>query len=616
MPVKHKIYPGVARIRQNAYRFRVWAPFARNVDLRILSPMEVAIPMTRGERGYYECVAEGTGPGSLYLYQLDGAKDYPDPSSRAQPHGVHGPSQIIETDFPWEDGAWSGIPIQDCIVYELHVGAFTPEGTFHSALSRLDHLQDLGITAVGLMPVAQFPGTRNWGYDGVYPFAVQNSYGGSDGMKRFVNACHAKGLAVVLDVVYNHLGPEGNYLGAFGPYFTDRYRTPWGPAVNFDGPDSDEVRHFFIENALYWIAEFHVDALRIDAVHAILDFSARPFLRELSDAVRCRAGRLKRQVHLIGESSMNDARLVCPRERGGLGLDAQWNDDFHHTLHVLLTGEDTGYYRDFGGIEDFAKTFRDGFVYTGQYSRYRRRRHGNSSREIPARRFVVFSQNHDQVGNRAQGDRLSSQISFEALKLAAGAVLLSPFIPMLFMGEEYAEPAPFSYFVSHSDPVLIDAVRKGRKEEFAAFRWLEEPPDPQAEETYRNAFLQPGLAREGTHRTLLSFYRELIRLRKERTALSHLSKKTMEVIGYEKSKVLLLRRWSREEEAVMIFHFGKDSVSLVIPLQGQPWKKTLDSADPCWEGPGSSSWEQCDQGSFSLSLRPESFILYTRSKEE
>ncbi|HVO67215.1 MAG TPA: malto-oligosyltrehalose trehalohydrolase [Syntrophales bacterium] len=607
---------GAVPVGGAAYRFRVWAPLVRRIVLRITSSSTLTIPMTRVSRGYHECTAEGVRPGGLYLYQLDGVKEYPDPCSRSQLHGVHGPSQIIDSDFPWEDQAWAGIPFQNYLIYELHIGTFTPGGTFQSAIGCLDHLKDLGITAVGLMPVAQFPGDRNWGYDGVYLFAVQNSYGGAVNMKRFVNACHLKGIAVILDVVYNHLGPEGNYLGAFGPYFTDRYRVPWGLAVNFDGQESDEVRRFFIENALYWITEFHVDALRIDAVHAIMDFSAQPFLQQLSEAVRQRADELNRRVYLIGESSLNDARLVCPRENGGIGLDAQWNDDFHHALHVLLTGEDVGYYRDFGHIEDLVTAYREGFIYSGQYSRYRKRSHGNSSWRVPARRFVVCSQNHDQVGNRAKGERLSSLISFEALKLAAGVVLLSPFVPLLFMGEEYAEKAPFLYFVSHSDPQLIEAVRKGRKEEFAHFHWPEEPPDPQTEETYRRSCLHLGLAQEGSHKILFSFYRELIRVRKETEALRCLSKKSLQAVGYEKSRVLFLRRWTGTEEVAMIFHFGKTPVSLIIPLEDYSWEKVLDSSETRWGGPGLSSCERLDDGSFSVSLSPKAFVLYSRRKEE
>ena len=439
--------------------FRVWAPRAQQVEVRIVAPGQRIIPLRRDERGYHEVVAESVDPGTRYFYRLDGESERPDPASRFQPEGVHGPSQVVDSRFSWGDAGWFGLPLRDYIIYELHVGTFTGEGTFAAVVTHLEQLKELGITVLELMPVAQFPGSRNWGYDGTYPFAVQNSYGGPDGLKHLVSACHQRGLAVVLDVVYNHLGPEGNYLGDFAPYFTDRYRTPWGPAVNFDGAHSDEVRRFFIENALSWVTEFHVDGLRIDAVHAILDFSAKPFLQELAEAVHAQAERLNRRIYLIPESDLNDTRLIRAPEVGGFGLDAQWNDDFHHALHTLLTGERTGYYEDFGEIRHLVKGFREGFVYSGEYSPYRRRRHGNSSRSLPAHRFVVFAQNHDQVGNRLRGDRLSHLVSLEALKLAAGVILLSPFIPLLFMGEEYGEIAPFEYFVSHSDPGLIEAVR-------------------------------------------------------------------------------------------------------------------------------------------------------------
>jgi maltooligosyltrehalose trehalohydrolase len=377
--------------------------------------------MEHEERGYHAAILDDVEPGSFYLYRLDGEKERPDPASRFQPGGVHAPSQVVDPEFAWEDSCWHGVPLKDYIIYEIHIGTFSAEGTFEAVIPRLDELKNLGLTALELMPVNQFPGDRNWGYDGVHPFAVQNSYGGPDGLKTLVNACHARGLAVVLDVVYNHLGPEGNCFHDFGPYFTRRYRTPWGDAINFDGPNSDEVCRFFIENALYWVSEFHFDALRIDPVHAILDFSAYPFLQELGRAVHEAAEQLDRKIYLIAESDLNDPRLVSHPEAGGYGLDAQWNDDFHHTLHTLLTGERTGYYQDFGQIRHLVKAFRDGFVNSGGYSSYRKRRHGNSSKHIPAHRFVVFSQNHDQVGNRMHGERLSRLVSFEALKLAAGA---------------------------------------------------------------------------------------------------------------------------------------------------------------------------------------------------
>jgi maltooligosyltrehalose trehalohydrolase len=394
-------------------------------------------------------------------------------------------------------------------------------------------------------------------------------------------------LAVILDVVYNHLGPEGNYLQDFAPYFTDRYRTPWGSAINFDGPDSDEVRRFFIQNALYWVTEFRVDALRLDAVHGIFDFSALHFLQELACAVHAQAERLNRRIYVIAESDLNDARLVRSQELGGYGLDAQWNDDFHHALHTLLTKERTGYYEDFGRIQDLAKAFVEGFVYSGAYSPARRRRHGNTSKTISARKFVVFAQNHDQVGNRLKGDRLSALVSFEGLKLAAAVVLLSPFIPLLFMGEEYGETAPFPYFVSHSDPDLREAVRRGRRQEFAYLQGSAEPSDPQDEATRQSANLDPSLRHQGNHRILYEWYKELTKLRSEIRAFAGLSKDGMEVVCLEKKSTLVVRRWGRKEQVAAIFHFGDTAVSVNVPLPHGCWLKRLSSGDERWNGPGS-----------------------------
>jgi maltooligosyltrehalose trehalohydrolase len=539
----------------------------------------------------------------------------PDPASRFQPQGVHGPSQVIDPFFPWADQGWSGQRLHDYIIYELHVGTFTPEGTFEATTDRLDALKDLGVTAVEIMPVAQFPGERNWGYDGVYPFAVQNSYEGPEGFKRLVNACHRRELAVVLDVVYNHLGPEGNYLNHYGPYFTDHYRTPWGASLNFDGPHSDEVRRFFIENALYWIQEYHVDALRLDAVHAILDFSAQPFLEELAMVVHEQADRLNRRVYLIAESALNDTRIIRSRDLGGFGLDAQWNDDFHHALHTLLTGEKDGYYQDFGTLSHLQKAFREGFVYSGQYSLYRRCRHGNSSVQIPADHFVVFAQNHDQIGNRMLGERLSQLIPFEGLKLAAGTVLLSPFIALLFMGEEYGETAPFPYFTSHSDSDLVKAVRRGRREEFAPFEWQGDPFDPQDEATFLRAKLNQDLVAHWHHRHLFDFHKELIRLRKELPIITNSDEEQMEVLGYEGERVLLLRRWSDTSEAVSVHHFSENPASVSVFMPQGRWQKRLDSAEERWQGPGSQiPMEIISEGFVTMALSSYAVLLFTRER--
>ncbi|MEJ2723104.1 MAG: malto-oligosyltrehalose trehalohydrolase [Deltaproteobacteria bacterium] len=607
---------GATCMGEGSSQFCVWAPSKRSVEVHILSPQDRIETLHREEHGYFQALLGGVEPGCRYFFRLDGNMERPDPASRDQPEGVHGPSCVANPFFSWEDEHWFGIPLKDYIIYEIHVGTFTPEGTFDAVIPHLDELKDLGVSAIELMPVAQFPGTRNWGYDGVYPFAVQVSYGGSGGFKRLVNACHQRGLAVVQDVVYNHLGPEGNYLRDFGPYFTDRYRGPWGSCINFDGPHSDQVRRFFIENALYWVGDCHVDALRLDAVHGILDFSAKTFLQELAEAVHEEGERANRRVYLIPESALNDPKLIRSPRLGGYGLDAQWNDDFHHALHTLLTGEKAGYYQDFGLPEHMAKAFCEGYVYSGEYSSYRKRRHGSSSKDIPAHRFVVFAQNHDQVGNRMLGERLSRLVSLEGLKLAAACVILSPFIPLLFMGEEYGETAPFPYFISHSDPNLVEAVRQGRKEEFAAFGWKEAPPDPQEEATFLQAKLDRTLRGKGDHRVLYLFFKELIRHRKDIPPLARLSKDHMSVSIFAKGRALLIRRWSEPEEAALVFHFGKEPQDIDLPLPRGAWIKGMDSAEAAWHGSGSAvPGNVASEGWVHLTLAPHGFLLFLKEKE-
>jgi maltooligosyltrehalose trehalohydrolase len=603
---------GATYLGDGRCQFLVWAPLASRVEVHLVSPEERIFPLARDAQGYHGATIEGLAPGYRYLYHLDAERERPDPASRFQPQGVYGPSQVVDPSFPWGDRGWSGLPLEEYIIYELHVGTFSGEGTFEAVIPHLDELKALGVTAVELMPVAQFPGERNWGYDGACLFAVQDSYGGPEGLRRLVNACHRQGLAVVLDVVYNHFGPEGNYLADFGPYFTGRYQTPWGAALNFDDPFSDEVRRFFIENASYWLTDFHIDALRLDALHSILDISSYPFIAELAARFHEQAAKLKRRAYLIGESAANDARLIRAPERGGYGLDAQWNDDFHHALHVLLTGEQDGYYQDFGGLEQLVKAFREGFVYSGQYSQYRKRRHGVASGDIPAHRFVVFAQNHDQVGNRINGERLSQIVSFEGLKLAAGIVLLSPFLPLVFMGEEYGEKAPFPYFVSHSEPALIEAVRRGRREEFASFQWSGEIADPQDEATFLSARLDRSLRGEGWHGTLLEFYKELIRLRRETPALARLSKSTMEVRGLEDG-LLLVRRWSEGSQAVLLFNLSREPGPVAVPMPPGRWHKRLDSAEERWRGGGNTIPEQLSiKTEANLTLNPWSLVLFSK----
>ncbi len=593
--------------------FRIWAPAAATVEVHLLKPVDRVEELHPLPCGYWESVLEGVGPGARYRIVLDGKLERPDPASRYQPDGVHGPSEIIDSSFAWGDASWRGLPLDQFVLYELHAGAFTFEGTFDSVIPHLPGLAELGVTVLELMPVAQFPGSRNWGYDGAFPFAVQNSYGGYLGLKRLVNACHQAGLGVALDVVYNHLGPEGNYLADFGPYFTDRYRTPWGQAINFDGPGSDDVRRYFIENALYWLAEFHIDALRLDAVHAIFDHSARPFLEELADAVHAFAKESGRACYVVAESDLSDPRLVLPKLRGGLGLDAIWNDEFHHALHALVTGERNGYYRDFGKLAQLAKAYREGFVHSGEYSEFRRRRHGASSVEVPAGKFIVFSQNHDQAGNRMLGERLTELAGFESLKLAAAAVLLSPFLPLLFMGEEYGEQAPFLFFVDHSDPQLIEAVRRGRQQEFASFGWRDQPPDPQDEATFRRSKLNHQLRHQEPHAVLRRFYAELLRLRRENAALANLSKEHMETEVFQAERSLMVRRWSGSEAVFFILCFSDTPVSCALPVPKGRWRKLLDSSEPAWLGPGGALPQEIEAaGNALLRLTPKGVALYAR----
>ena len=603
--------PGATYLGQGRCQFLVWAPLLDQVAVKLVGPPPRLLPMSRDGYGYWRAVAEDVTPGTRYVYALGDGEQRPDPASSFQPEGVHGPSAVVDhRDFEWRDGDWANVPLDQLVIYELHAGTFTPAGTFDAIIPRLDKLRRLGITALEIMPVAQFPGERNWGYDGVYPFAVQDSYGGPAGLKRLVDACHRAGLAVILDVVYNHLGPEGNYLSCFAPYFTASYQTPWGNAINFDGPHSYGVRDYFIANALYWAEHYHLDGLRLDATHAILDHSAKHFLEELAEAVAADCQRRGLAYHLIAESDLNDRRVTAAREAGGYGLGAQWCDDFHHSLRTLLTGERHGYYEDFGRIEQLAKAYGEGFVYSWRYSPHRKRMHGSSSRDLPARRFVAFSTNHDQVGNRMLGERLSALVSFEAQKLAACAVLLSPYVPLIFMGEEYGEQSPFLYFISHGDESLVAAVREGRKAEFAAFKWAGEPPDPQSLETFKRSTLDWEARHHGRQQAMLALYTELLRLRKAMPALAALDKARLEarVMG---ERLLMLRRWSAESQIIALMNFSDEPAQVTADFPAGRWQKRIDSADAEWSGPGSLIPPVvAAQG--RLTLKPHSCAVFSR----
>jgi maltooligosyltrehalose trehalohydrolase len=591
-------------------RFRVWASKRERVELHLTHPRDRVVPMVPRGRGYFEVTLDNVEPGTRYLYRLDGDAERPDPASRSQPTTVHEPSEVVDPSFDWTDRHWHGLPLEKYVIYELHVGTFTPEGTFDAVIPRLPELAELGVTAVELMPVAQFPGSRGWGYDGVYPFAPQNSYGGPAGLRRLVDACHAHGLAVVLDVVYNHFGPEGGYLSEFGHYFTDHYKTPWGSAVNVDGPKSDEVRRYLTENALYWVHEFHVDALRLDAIHAIHDETAAPFLMELVQTVGRYATDLDRRVCLIAESDLNDVRVVRPPELGGLGLHAQWADDFHHCVFTLLAGEESRYHRDYDQFDLLADAYRHGFAYTGQFCATRERRHGNLPLSVPGRQFVVCIQNHDQIGNRKFGERFGAIASFEAQKLAAVTVLLSPYLPLLFMGEEYGEPAPFLFFTDFADPGLGDAVREGRKREFA-LAGGDDPPDPQAEETFRRSKLDRELRHAGEHKVMWDFYRELLRLRRESPALRFPDKERMRVTAFPESHTLAVVRWDGDDETLVVLNFSDRPAEVQLTLGEGVWDRQLDTADARWRGPGSPApAELLAWGDTAVTLAPTSAAVY------
>jgi maltooligosyltrehalose trehalohydrolase len=603
---------GAQYLGNNKAGFCFWAPTLEDVSLHIVSPFERRVSLLKDEWGYWSAVLEDLPPGARYFYHING-KDLPDPASAYQPDGVFGASCLVDhAAFGWEFHNWQGVALPQMIIYELHVGTFTPEGTFKGVISKLDYLEELGINAIEIMPVAQFPGERNWGYDGVFPFAVQHSYGGPDGLKALVDAAHARKMAVILDVVYNHLGPEGNVLGQVMPCFSEKYQTPWGKAINFDGEYSYGVRNFFTYNALYWFEHFQIDALRLDAVHGIFDNGAKHFLTQLSQEVDKWCMQKSKKVYLIAESDLNDERIILPRKSGGHGMDAQWNDDFHHCLHTLLTGETQGYYADFGHIAQLVKAFKNGFVYTGDYSSYRKRCHGSVlNAPLPPRQLVVASQNHDQIGNRMKGERLSTLVSFEALKLAAAAVMFSPFIPMLFMGEEYAEEAPFLYFMSFEDQGLIEAVREGRKKEFKAFNWREEPLDPYDPKSYAACHLSWELDRP-VHKTMLFYYRFLISLRKGIPALSSGTQDFFESKAAEDQKLMKMTRRQGTSEIKIFFNFGR--APCVVPSNhGLSWKLLLDSSAQRWLGPGPGVPELLTGEEKNISINPLSCVCYQRN---
>ncbi len=561
-------------------RFRVWAPAAEQVDLVVGQERgrqeRRAMDPANGDSGWWELDAPDLPAGTDYAFSLDGSDPRPDPRSRWQPHGVHGPSRLVEPVAPPGGSGWRGFHLPSAVLYELHIGTFTAEGTFDAAAERLDHLVELGVTAVSLMPVNAFPGRHGWGYDGVALYAVHEPYGGPDGLRRFVEACHGRGLGVILDVVYNHLGPSGNYLREFGPYFTHRHDTPWGAAVNFDDSGSDEVRRFFIDNALMWLRDYEIDGLRLDAVHAIVDTSAVHILEELAVEVEALAAKLGRPLWLIPESDLNDPRLLWSRERGGFGLHAQWSDDFHHALHAALTGESSGYYRDFGRVRDIATALRSAYVYAGAHSRHRGRRHGRPAEGLSGHRFLGYIQNHDQVGNRAQGERIGQLAGPEAQKVAAALVFTSPFIPMIFQGEEWAASSPFQYFTDHEEEELGQAVREGRRSEFAAFGWdPTDIPDPQNLETFGRSKLPWEERGSPLHEQVERWYRSLIAFRRATPGLLDGRLDALKVWVDERHRTLVLERG----RVVVCCNLGEDERTLEPASDSGALEVRLSSRD-------------------------------------
>jgi len=562
------------------HRFAVWGPRLEDCRVQVGDTVHAMSPE---ERGWWRAEVEDAGHGTDYGFLVDeDPKPYPDPRSMWQPKGVHGVSRVLDhARFEWTDDGWLPVPLARAIVYELHVGTFTPEGTFEAAAGKLAHLRELGVTHVELMPVNSFPGRWGWGYDGVSLYAPQERYGGPEGLKKFVDACHAAGLAALLDVVYNHFGPDGNYTGKFGPYITKNHHTPWGGAVNFEESGSDEVRRFFCDNAQMWLRDYHFDGLRLDAIHAFVDRSAKHFLEQLSEEVEALAQETGRSLVLIAESDLNDPRVVTPRqgqedgesgEYGGYGLDAQWSDDFHHALFALLTGERRSYYSDFGSLAQVAKALAEVYVYDGIYSEYRERVHGRPVEGLSAHRFLGYIQNHDQVGNRAFGSRVHVEAGMRKAKLAAAMVMTAPFVPMIFQGEEFAASSPFLYFADHEDRELARAVSQGRRREHAADGAWDEIPDPEAQETFDRSKLHWEELGEPEQAGMLEWYRSLVSLRMSQPSLLDGERSHVEVTFDDAQGWLCMKRGPVK----MLFNFSDESVSMAAPADG--W--VLLASDP------------------------------------
>lgn len=557
--------------------FRLFAFNKKKVELLLKNAdREIVVPMSEEKPHLYSTVVENAGQNVLYKFRIEGEGDFPDPYSHFQPEGVHGFSQVIDhQNYRWNDHGWRGKSLSELIIYELHIGTFTLEGTFRTAAEKLDYLLELGVNAVEMMPVTQAPGKWNWGYDGANLFSINKNYGTPNDLKYLVDRCHQKDIAVILDVVYNHLGPEGNYLPVFGPYFTLKHTTPWGAAVNFDDQHCEIMRSMVLDNVRYWLEKFHFDGLRLDAVHSIKDESPTHILQEIRQVTQKTAAEFKRQIALIAETDENNAKIINPPEKGGYGIDAQWMDDFHHTIHTVLTGEKGGYYIDYGRLEDLPKVYKN-YLYTGEFSQFWQRNRGTDASQNPGCQFVVSIQNHDQVGNRAGGERLGALVDFSSLKIAAGLLFFSPYIPLLFMGEEYAEKNPFLFFTNYEAPELKAAVSKGRREEFKAFDW-DTFHDPEDEQTFYRSRLSPRESWDEQNKQMFAFYRDLINLRKSHPALNHLDKENTRVEVISETRLVEIQRWHGRIKLTGLFNLGDKDLPLdtggVKQILNSQWKK-------------------------------------------
>ncbi len=562
-----------ASIIKGGVSFRVFAYNRKRVALVVhRNGREEVFPMTEEEPHLYSTVLEGAGPGLLYKFRLDDEGDFPDPYSHYQPEGVHGFSQVIDhNSYRWQDENWRGRNLEELVIMEIHVGTFSQEGTFKGVLERLDYLRELGVNAIELMPVVQTPGRWNWGYDGANLFSVNNNYGTPDDLKQLIDTCHREQIAVILDVVYNHFGPEGNYIPVYGPYLTDKYQTPWGPAVNYDDRYSRYTRKMVLDNIRYWLEDYHIDGLRLDAVHAIKDNSPIHILQEIALTVRNLSLKQNRRKFVIAESDANDSRLINPLDRGGYGMDAQWMDDFHHCIHTVLTGEHQGYYIDYGWPEYLEKVFKN-YLYTGQYSRYWGKKRGTDGSRNPGRQFVVAIQNHDQVGNRGWGERLAALVDFPYLKAAAGLLFFAPYVPLIFMGEEYGEKNPFLFFTDYQDPELKRNISLGRKEEFKKFGW-QEIPDPQDPATFYRSRLTPRRLWREENRRLFRYYRDLIALRLSHPVLREPDKRNLEIKVDGASRLVVIARWREGVRLTGLFNLG----DRVIPIEGFQGREIFNS---------------------------------------